>query len=157
MTIIKWCLFGVSCWNLSLWNVAIGSKMFVISAMTIRHQIFIGVSATDHEHFSGPKGISYAIFLTNFHCYLRTIKYVTISVFPSSCWQWSSITPATFWKKQVYLKHLLLSSGAHFSKVLIINGPGIKAVFVYIKDQGFNSFASNMIKLSVNETNGVVC
>ena len=27
-----------------------------------------------------------------------------------------------------------------------------QAVSVYIKDRGFNSFASNMIKLSVNET-----
>ena len=59
--------------------------MFVISAVTTRNQTFFGVSAADHENFSGPKGISYAIFLTNFHCYLRAIKYVTISVFPSSC------------------------------------------------------------------------
>ena len=27
-----------------------------------------------------------------------------------------------------------------------------KAVVVYMQDRGFNSFASNMIKLSVNET-----
>ena len=32
-----------------------------------------------------------------------------------------------------------------------------QAVSVYIKDRGFNGFASNMIKLSVNESNGVVC
>ena len=40
---------------------------------------------------------------------------------------------------------------ARFSKVPIINGPGKLASF-YIKDRGFNSFASNTIKLSVNET-----
>ena len=40
---------------------------------------------------------------------------------------------------------------AHFSKVPIINGPS-KMSPIYIKDRGFNSFASNMIKLSVNET-----
>ena len=27
-----------------------------------------------------------------------------------------------------------------------------KAVVVYVQDRGFNSFASNMVKLSVNET-----
>ena len=45
--------------------------------------------------------------------------------------------------------------GARFSKVPIINGPGT-AVSVYIKDRGFNSFASNMIKLSVNETKWII-
>ena len=38
-------------------------------------------------------------------------------------------------------------------KVAIING-----LVVYMQDGGFHSFASNMIKLSVNEKkNGVVC
>jgi len=41
--------------------------------------------------------------------------------------------------------------GDHFSKVPIINGPGKLSPFT-LKDRGFNSFASNMIKLSVNET-----
>ena len=36
------------------------------------------------------------------------------------------------------------------AKVPIINAR--KAVMVYMQDRGFNSFASNMIKLSVNET-----
>ena len=45
----------------------------------------------------------------------------------------------------------------HLIKILIIIdwGPfleGRQAVVVYIQDRGFNSFASNMIKLSVNET-----
>ena len=34
----------------------------------------------------------------------------------------------------------------------IINGPGTLSPLYYIKDRGFNSFASDMIKLSVNET-----
>ena len=38
---------------------------------------------------------------------------------------------------------------ARFSKVPIIDGP---CKLFYIKDRSFNSFASNMIKLSVNET-----
>ena len=44
--------------------------------------------------------------------------------------------------------------GARFSKVAIING-----LVVYMQDGGFHSFASNMIKLLVNEKkkNGVVC
>ena len=37
------------------------------------------------------------------------------------------------------------------AKVSIINGP-VKLLWVYMQDRGFNSFASNMIKLSVNET-----
>ena len=41
--------------------------------------------------------------------------------------------------------------GARFSKVPIINRVR-KAVVVYMQDRSFNSFASNMIKLSVNET-----
>ena len=45
-------------------------------------------------------------------------------------------------------------TAACFSKVPIINGPGKLSPF---KDRGFNSFASSMIKLSVSETNGVVC
>ena len=44
-----------------------------------------------------------------------------------------------------------LSPGAHFSKVPIINGPGKLSPFL-IKDRGFNSFASNIIKLSANKT-----
>ena len=44
-----------------------------------------------------------------------------------------------------------LCPGAGFSKVPIINGP-LKAVVVYIQDRSFNSFASNLIKPSVNET-----
>ena len=39
--------------------------------------------------------------------------------------------------------------GARFSKVPI-DGP-VTAGLVYMHDRGFNSFASNMIKLSVNE------
>ena len=35
--------------------------------------------------------------------------------------------------------------------VLIINGL-VKAVLVYMQDRGFSSFASNVMKLSVNET-----
>ena len=45
---------------------------------------------------------------------------------------------------------------ARFSKVPIING-GPKAVVVYVQDRGFNSFESNMIKLSVNETKWSSC
>ena len=41
--------------------------------------------------------------------------------------------------------------GARFSKVPIIN-VARKAVIVYMQDKGFNSLASNMIKLSVTET-----
>ena len=32
-----------------------------------------------------------------------------------------------------------------------------EAVVVFMQDRGFNSFASNMIKLSVSEQNEVVC
>ena len=32
-----------------------------------------------------------------------------------------------------------------------------KAVVVFMQDIGFNSFASNMLKLSVSEQNEVVC
>ena len=42
-------------------------------------------------------------------------------------------------------------AGARFSKVPIVNRAR-KAVDVYMQDRSFNSFASNMIKLSVNET-----
>ena len=41
--------------------------------------------------------------------------------------------------------------GARFAKVPIINGPS-KMFAIYFKDCGFNSFASNMMKLSINET-----
>ena len=41
--------------------------------------------------------------------------------------------------------------GACFSKVPMINRPH-KAVVVYMQDRSFNSFASNLIKPSVNET-----
>ena len=41
--------------------------------------------------------------------------------------------------------------GARFSKVPIINGAR-KAVIVYMQDKGLNSFACDMIKLSVTET-----
>ena len=44
-----------------------------------------------------------------------------------------------------------LCPGARFSKVPIINGP-LKAVVVYMQDRSFNSFASNLMKPSVNET-----
>ena len=43
-----------------------------------------------------------------------------------------------------------VSHGACFSIVPIINGPVKLSVFVYRHDRGFNSFASNMIKLLVN-------
>ena len=33
----------------------------------------------------------------------------------------------------------------------IINGPARKAVSVYTQERGFNCFADNMIKLSVNK------
>ena len=43
-----------------------------------------------------------------------------------------------------------------FSRGLFLESPDSQrarlAVSVYFKDRGFNSFASNMIKLSVNET-----
>ena len=42
------------------------------------------------------------------------------------------------------------SGSVQFSKVPIINGAP-KAVVVYMQDRNFNSFSSNMIKLSVNE------
>ena len=41
--------------------------------------------------------------------------------------------------------------GVCFSKAPIINRP-LKAVVVYMQDRSFNSFASNLIKPSVNET-----
>ena len=40
---------------------------------------------------------------------------------------------------------------ARFSKVLIINGPA-KLLLSDMQDRGFNSLASNIIKLSVSET-----
>ena len=44
-------------------------------------------------------------------------------------------------------------SGTRFSKAPIINGPVKLLLFVvYVEDVGFNSFATNMIKLSVSET-----
>ena len=46
----------------------------------------------------------------------------------------------------------LFGPGARFSKVPIINGPVLKAVVVYMQDRGYSIFASNVIKLSVNET-----
>ena len=45
----------------------------------------------------------------------------------------------------------LKSPGARFSKVTIINGPSKLSPFT-LKIEVFNSFASNVIKLSVNET-----
>ena len=45
----------------------------------------------------------------------------------------------------------LLGPGARFSKVPIINGPGKLPPFT-LKIEVFNSFVSNVIKLSVNET-----
>ena len=48
-------------------------------------------------------------------------------------------------------KNIQKRPGASFSKVPIFNGPR-EAVVVYMQDRSFNSFASNMIKLSVNET-----
>ena len=42
-------------------------------------------------------------------------------------------------------------SGAHFLKVPIINGPA-KLLLFTCKIEVFNSFASNMIELSVHET-----
>ena len=44
-----------------------------------------------------------------------------------------------------------LCPGARFSKVPIINEP-LKAFVVYMQDRSVNSFASNLIKPSVNET-----
>ena len=44
-----------------------------------------------------------------------------------------------------------MGTGARFSKVPIINEPGMLSPFT-LTDRGFNSFASNMIKLSVNES-----
>ena len=44
----------------------------------------------------------------------------------------------------------LQSPGARFSKVPIINGPGMLSPFT-LKIEGSDSFASNRIKLSVNE------
>ena len=41
--------------------------------------------------------------------------------------------------------------GARFSKVPIINEP-VKLLLFYTQGRGFNSFASNVTKLSVNET-----
>ena len=46
--------------------------------------------------------------------------------------------------------NLRFTPGAHFSKVPIINGPGKLSPFT-LKITGFNSFASNMIKLSANK------
>ena len=46
----------------------------------------------------------------------------------------------------------LTAPGACFSKVPIIIKRTRKAVDGYMKDRGFNSFASYMRKLSVNET-----
>ena len=46
---------------------------------------------------------------------------------------------------------MLIKPGTRFLKVPIINRP-LKAVIVYMHDRGFNSFACNVIKLSVNET-----
>ena len=49
------------------------------------------------------------------------------------------------------LDSLQEQSGAHFLKVPIINGP-VKLLLFTCKIEVFNSFASNMIELSVHET-----
>ena len=50
------------------------------------------------------------------------------------------------------LASLVSGAGARFSKVPIIINWARLAVAVYINDRGFNSFASNIIKSSGNET-----
>ena len=44
-----------------------------------------------------------------------------------------------------------LEAGARFSKAPIINGP-VKLVLFTSKIEGFNTFTSNMVKLSFSET-----
>ena len=65
--------------------------------------------------------------------------------------------PARFSKSWLYFRpksvnfQPVFRPGPRFLKVATINGP-VKAVVVYMQGRGFNSFASNMTKLSVNET-----
>ena len=55
------------------------------------------------------------------------------------------------WGSGMQLTTSALCPGARFSKVPIINEP-LKAFVVYMQDRSFSSFASNLIKPSVNET-----
>ena len=52
------------------------------------------------------------------------------------------------------VKHSLLNSQVALTTNLgrFSNAPIIKALVVYMQDRGFNSFTSNMIKLSLSET-----
>ena len=62
-----------------------------------------------------------------------------------------SIASVTF--SRFMSKSRVWCPGARFSKVPIINGPAKLLMFTLgMQDRGFKSFASNMIKLSVNET-----